>query len=292
MLEPRTTNTAGHRFIPHQMLELLGIHADQGDVSELLQKQKELTAVILRVGIDGGEDMIRQTDSATVFAAVNRLFELAVPAVRQFGGVVDRFLDDGFQALFTGELDDGLRAAIQIRENLLRKSYDREERVTIGLTYGEVSVGMVGYEERVSPFTISTHTGIGRFLQEKAYGYHAHILVTGNLLEAVPDYATRYANRLLGLYYIESTDRKERIYDLFDGDDIATRQVKKKTKLLFEKGLELFLAREFVKARGFFIEVLKADRKDRAAREYLSLCDNFRSEPPEDDEAALCLERF
>ncbi|MBR1633888.1 MAG: hypothetical protein IJ682_02370 [Lachnospiraceae bacterium] len=297
------TVTTEHRFIPHQMLQLLGINADEfkqslssasdpGSISKLLQKQREMKAVVLRVGIDGGEDLIRQIEPAEVFAAVNKLFALAVPAVRQFGGVIDRFLDDGFQALFTDERDAGLSAAIQIRENLLRESYEREDRVTIGLTYGNVSVGMIGYEERMSPFTISTHTGIGRFLQEKAYGYHAHILATGNLVDAVPDCATRFANRLLGSYYIESTESVEPIYDLFDGDDIATRQAKKKTKLLFEKGLELFFARDFVRARGFFIEVLKADRKDRAAREYLSLCDNFRGDPPKEGRAALCLERF
>ena len=215
-----------------------------------------------------------------------------MPAVRQYNGVIDRFLDDGFQALFTESWDDGLKAAIQIRENLIRECYINEDLVTIGLTFGPVSLGMLGYAERLTPLMISTHTRIGRFLQICAYRYHAHILVTGNLLEAVPDFATRYGNRMLGSFYMESSQKRERIYDLFDGDALNTRQSKRKTKLLFEKGVEQFLNRDFVKARSFFIEVLKADRKDRAARNYLSLCDAFRSEPPAMEERALCLEEF
>jgi hypothetical protein len=42
---------------------------------------------------------------------------------------------------------------------------------------------------------------------------------------------------------------------------------------MFEKGVELFAERKYDQARLHFVEVLKADRQDLAAKEYVYLCD-------------------
>ncbi|MBR1630154.1 MAG: hypothetical protein IJ679_12970 [Lachnospiraceae bacterium] len=284
--------TTADIFVPNQLLQFLGIQADEAAFSDMLKKQIECNAVVLQVGIDKGEEVLHSTNAAATFSLVNELFELAVPAVRRFNGMIDCFLENGFQALFTKSREDGVRAAIQIRENILQRKYIYEDRVTVGLAYGPVSVGVIGFEDRVSPITMSMHTSIARFLQKKAGEYHAHILLTGTLLESISDYATLYGHRPLGLFYRESEKKEERIYDLFDGDAPAARQTKRKTKQLFEKGMHVFLERDFVKARGFFIEVLKADRSDTAARKYLSLCDGFLLAPPSESIRSLCLERM
>ena len=279
-------------FVPHRLLSIMGFQEGRVDISEMLKTQIEVNAVVLRVGIDSDEEGILRSESSDLFASVNHLFALSVPAVRQFDGVIDRFMENGFQALFTNDREDGLRAAIQIRENMLKEQYRFEACSTIGLSYGPVTLGVIGVDDRVSPVTMSMQTNIAQLLQNKARRYHARILATGSLMEHVPEYALHYGIRMLGEYYHESSKCRGRIYDVFDGDDLVMRSVKRKTRLLFEKGLNYFLEREFVKARGYFIEVLKADRTDKAARNYLSLCDSYRSEPPSEDAWALCLERM
>ena len=83
----------------------------------------------------------------------------------------------------------------------------------------------------------------------------------------------------------------ERIFDIFDGDTTDIRNRKRKTRMLFEKGVRLFMAREFAEARSYFIEVLKADRDDKAAREYVFLCDKYYSLPPDRvEEATIYIE--
>ena len=75
--------------------------------------------------------------------------------------------------------------------------------------------------------------------------------------------------------HLRTSDRAEKIYDVYDGDAMEDRERKDLTKEKFEEGVRRFLAREFYEARLCFIEVLKLYRFDYAAREYLYLCNSF-----------------
>lgn len=51
--------------------------------------------------------------------------------------------------------------------------------------------------------------------------------------------------------------------------------LKKQIKEVFEKGIEYYLSKDFYNARRCFIEVLKEYQNDKAAKEYLILCDEY-----------------
>ena len=72
-----------------------------------------------------------------------------------------------------------------------------------------------------------------------------------------------------------------KIYDVFDGDEKDTRNRKRQTKMLFEKGVLLFSEQNYQEARQHFIEVLKTDRMDKAAKEYVYLCEWYLNESEE-----------
>ena len=60
---------------------------------------------------------------------------------------------------------------------------------------------------------------------------------------------------------------------MFDGDPVEVRNQKRRTKTAFEKGVKVFAEGDFPQARVCFIEVLKTDQQDLAARRYVHLCE-------------------
>ena len=72
----------------------------------------------------------------------------------------------------------------------------------------------------------------------------------------------------------------EKIYDVFDGDDNDMRNRKRQTRMVFESGIQLYTEQKFEEARQHFIEVLKSDRYDLAAKEYVYRCEEYTREKP------------
>lgn len=274
------------QFLPAELLEMMGIYKGSRQPEELLAEQKELHAVILHENIVGFEELIHKTEIKEVYRLVNQTLFLSIPVIDKKNGIIDSFRDAGAVALFTGQVQDGLDAAISICEEITKfDDWERYQNFAVGLSYGTVMAGIVGYGKRLSVLTLSTYMRLGEFLQKAAPGYYARILAAGSYAEKIGGFEKHYNHRLLGLFYIRETNSTEKVFDIFDGDRTSIRNSKRKTKMLFEKGVGLFIAREFAQARGYFIEVLKADRNDKAAREYVFLCDKYSSMPPE--QAAL-----
>jgi class 3 adenylate cyclase len=232
-------------------------------------------------------------ETKETYSFINRTLSVCIPAIYEGGGVVNQFRDAGVTALFTSRLEQGLNAAVSICEEIakLPDTEKRYEHFSIGLCYGTVMVGMVGHNERMSLLTLSTYTGFGVFLQKKAPKYYARILAAGSYIEKIENFEKKFNHRFLGYIYIRNTNSIEKIYDIFDGDTAAVRNQKRKTRMIFEKGVALFLERKFQEARIYFIEVLKTDRYDRAAREYVLLCERYgaKTEQESDD---ICIERY
>ena len=270
------------QFLPIELLTMMGIEGGFKKSIEPLTEQKELQAVILNANIVGFKELIHNTEIKEVYRLINQTLSYSIPAIYGNNGMIDSFKDAGVVALFTGQVEDGLDAAILICEKIIQ-SGEREtcQNFTVGLCYGTVMAGVVGYGRKLSVLTLSTYTGMGKFLQKVALKYYARILAAECYVKKIEDFEKNYNYRLLGVFYIRDIDRVEKVFDIFDGDRTDVRNRKRKTKMLFEKGVSLFMEREFAQARGYFIEVLKADRNDKAAREYVFLCDKYGSMPEE-----------
>lgn len=275
------------KFLPSELLGMMGIQDDSRQSADLLEEQKELQAVILNENIVGFEELIHSTEIKEVFRLINQTLAFSIPIIHDNHGMIDIFQDAGVVALFTGDVEDGLNAAISICEEMIKlENWEKYQNFAVGLSCGTVMAGVVGYGRKLSVLTLSTYMGLGQFLQKMAPRYYARILAAGSYVEKVKDFEKNYNQRLLGLIYIRDTDSMEKVFDIFDGDRTGIRNKKRKTKMIFEKGVSLFIAKEFAQARSYFIEVLKADRNDRAAREYVYLCDKYSNMTFEQKRAA------
>lgn len=232
------------------------------------------------------ERTIRKKSTKEMIDAINQILTACVPVVSNYEGMVEGFQNAGFTALFDNGCKAAVLSAVTICQKLNRMvllNQLQKNQVGIGIAYGEVALGIVGQESRMAAITVSQYRDTACWLQSIAKQYQAHILITQTAANCIPDFFESYHTRTLGFLYNTYTGYKDRVYDIYDGDTREEIESKNDTKELFEKGVELFCVRDFAGARQKFIAVLKRFRKDKAAKEYLYLCDRYSSQKNQKD---------
>lgn len=281
--EVEELNQGYDRFVPSQMFRLLG-RSSVVDVGLGDQARAEIAMVSMQVE-DFGE-LSRKLPASQLFAFINQVLSESIPPVMENGGVIEYFEKAGFQAFYMESVKDALHGAVSVSQRVAaavregRLGVKRPIRMTTGITYGPVMVGVVGQEQRMNNITISEQTVVAGYLQSIGGRYCANILITGSAAKQIPGFEEAFHSRFLGFLKIESLDTAERIYDVFDGDDEEIRHMKMATKHIFENGVRLYSAGLYSQARSAFIEVLKQFRKDDGAREYLFRCNQKEQDEP------------
>lgn len=265
-------------MLPNRLLKLFQ-KKDTGEVC--IGEGKKIRAAVLSFNMSGFSAMTRSQTAEEIFRFVNGVLSQAIPHVLFQDGAIERFVDAGFRAFYLNAPERALRSAVSICESVNQAEHIQQD-YSIGLSYGDVMAGMVGHENRLGLLTISETTGIAEFLQELAERCGARILISGSLKKQIPDFEKHYNSRYLGCIYLKAANAMEDLYDVYDGDGPEDKNGKRRTRLLFEKGVELFQSHRFYDARNHFIEVLKANRMDGAAREYLYLCNRYESQKEKD----------
>lgn len=258
------------RVIPGEFLKLLKIKS----YSELeVGAQQYFSAVIMDVNRTDFSGMVHDKETEEVFAAINGMLGGVIPIICSQGGLIDSFEGGGISAFFTDTSEQALAAAVSLCEEMNASENKEYATVTAGLTKGQVMIGVVGHEERMTILLLSEAKELAGFLRAIGYTYYARILVTKDLLDSLGEGALRFNSRILGKIHIRSRDCSVIVCDVFDGDKVEIRNKKRRTRIVFEKGVELFWAGELEQARQHFVEVLKLDAADRAAAFYLLRCD-------------------
>ncbi len=259
-----------YKFIPAKILNLLGKESIQ-EVGLGDETQGEFTILSLHA-----LDYPRQSadfSAEQVYKDINRVLSVLVDPINSHHGVVEHFEDTGLSAFFAVGSREALDAAIEI-QRLPKQQIPGGSR-TIAISYGRVMIGVIGHEQRMEATTISAHSDLAKELRLKGDKYGAHILITHLVYEQIADFEEHYHARYLGNIYLAKNNTYERVYDVYEGDAEEEFYGKDLTKSLFEKGVDLFVAKKFYEARLVFVEVLKQHRKDKAAKEYLYRCDKY-----------------
>ena len=118
---------------------------------------------------------------------------------------------------------------------------------------------------------------LSRYLSDIAVRYESKILITKTASGSVRSFENRFSSRKLGIVHSKATGEDELIYDIFDSDPTDLKYRKKRSRLVFETGVSLFLQEKYLQSRSYFIELLKFDRNDSTAKKYIFMCDNALS---------------
>ncbi|MBR6101121.1 MAG: hypothetical protein IKP95_01700 [Ruminococcus sp.] len=223
-----------------------------------------------------------QRTSDEMISVLGAILGSAAPVIEKHGGRICWISEAGISAVFEGECDRALRCAAEICSAPALTSEAASAKLTVGIHYGSVSMGTLSCGSFSSFIAISDDNSLARRVSELAVGFGAVILVTAAAAERIRDFGSRFSSRRLGLIHSRCDGRDTELYDVFDGDPADIKYKKRRSKLFFEKGVELFLAESYLQARSYFIELLRFDRSDAPAKEYVYKCDSFISDPQQD----------
>lgn len=269
--EMEELNRACQRFLSPETFAIL----QKESVAEIgLGDLAEAKLTVLSMEPCRFREKTKRMSPAETFGYINGILDGLIPSVLKQGGTIAKFEKAGLCSFYRVCAKEALNSALNSCETLRAKG----ERLRAGIAYGTVIVGIAGQEERMNILSLSEQIKISAFLMKIAPKYYASILISGAAAAQVPKMRTSYHTRFLGYLKEETAGRLFAIYDVFDADEPEDRRFKQITKERFEQGVSLFCAGNYTEARGAFIEVLKQNRKDKAAGHYLGLCSRYLKE--------------
>ncbi len=247
----------------------------QAAARELLNEQKSINAAIVNAHVSDFADTILELSATDVFRYINHVVSKIIPIVEETGGEVDKIFEAGIDAIYSSDYPSALQGAISMCQTMskARLGYYDFKEFAVGICYGFVMVGVVGVGKSYASLNVSEYMELSKYIQSIARKHYSKLLVTGSYVALLDNFDQRFNSRYLGKIYVNQMSAYEDLYDVYDADTLDTRNKKRKTKMNFENGVRLFIQKDYYEARLQFVETLKADRNDRAAKEYLLLCD-------------------
>jgi adenylate cyclase len=223
-----------------------------------------------------------------VFAELGDYFELVTDiVVEKFGGTLDKFVGDGIVALFNapGAMERHAEVACQAALEVVQKLSDIEAerraanrpifQTRIGLHTGEVLVGNIGTQKRLSYSAIGDAVNLSSRLEGLNKLYGTLILASGQTKTETGDrFEWRYVDRVAVLGRSQGTD----VFEL-----LGYRSTVSSNKLglrdEYEAGLQKYFDGDFRSAAVHFASVLALQPGDGASQLLLARCNQLALRP-------------
>ena len=236
-------------------------------------------ASILNISTAFFRDKVMINKDAGHITAIIMQAEDVVYALEKYNGKLLNISRNGIAAMFENNCNDALQFSITLCQDaglIERKELFRG--LSIGIDYGTLCICKVGSMDLNMPLLMSETIDTTVKLSENAQKYNSRILITSDAVSRLSGVSKNYNIRRLGKIYHTATDKSEEIFDVYDGDHADIKYSKMRSRLFFETGVDLFLKGSYLEARSYFIEILKVDRNDAAAKQYVFRCDNCIAE--------------
>jgi len=270
-------NTAYSRFVPNEFLQLLG-HESILDVKLGDHVKKEMA--ILFSDIRSFTTLSEHMSPEENFAFINSYLKMVVPAIRKHNGFIDKYIGDAVMAVFHEQAEDSLLAAIEMQKQVLRYNCDRVTNGEIpiaigtGVHVGSLMLGTVGEAQRMEETVISDAVNVTSRLEGLTKIFGSSVIFSEKILIELED-PTKYKYRFLGKVPIKGRKDAISVFEAFDGEAPDIIELKVKTRIDFELGINFYYDRKFAHGAEMFQRVLNKNPVDKAAQLYLERCQKF-----------------
>lgn len=180
------------KFVPKQVLDKI-IYNSENDKPQI-EEIKTLT--LLNIDIRGFSELSRHIGSQKTVSLLNNFFSVMGGIVFKHYGIVDKYLGDGFLALFgapvssTEDADNAITAGFEMKKSLvavnryLEKKFGTTVQMGISIHTGEVVVGNIGFEKKMDYTVIGDPVNTVFRLQNLTKSFPNGILISENTLRA------------------------------------------------------------------------------------------------------------
>jgi class 3 adenylate cyclase/GAF domain-containing protein len=214
------------KFVPKQVLDRI-IHGSETEKT-VIEELRTLT--LLNLDIRGFSLMSKDIGPQKTVSLLNRFFSIMGDIVFKHNGIVDKYLGDGFLAIFgapvasTRDADNALIAALEMRRALhaANKTFQKEIgtgiKIGTSILTGEVVVGNIGFEKKMDYTVIGDAVNAVFRLQDLTRFYPDGILLG--------ETTRRACRSSFNLVPIDETLGELKLYALLDGTDDRTSRGK------------------------------------------------------------------
>lgn len=180
-----------------QLMNIFGQHVSPEVVDKLLNQNVDIESEIKHVcvmflDIRNFTSFSENKSPVEVVNFLNTLFEFMIQIVNQNNGIINKFLGDGFMAVFGAPLSNGkdcvnaVQASIEILEKV--KEYNETGKILptkigIGLHSGDAVTGNVGSDLRKEYTVIGDVVNLASRIEQLTKQYGEQILISEDVLQ-------------------------------------------------------------------------------------------------------------
>jgi adenylate cyclase len=271
------------RYVPSDLVaQLINGNIDAGIGGE----QRELTMFFSDIA--HFTSISEKMQPAELVGDLCRYFELVSKTILDNHGTIDKYIGDSVMAFWGAPVrmeDHAQRAcasAILVRNNLTRlfRQWGNQGKAPfytrIGIHTGEVTVGNMGYNERLNYTVIGDAVNLASRLEGANKIYGTHIMVSEDTYaKCRDDFEFRRLDKITVVGRKEGLD----IYELYAVKNDIEKSVRKLFQY-YERGLQYYFDRNWKEAYKYFSAVLKYRPSDGPSQTMRRRCVKYIQYPP------------
>ncbi len=216
------------KFVPFDVIEEI---INEGRFKRKNEKKK---VVILFSDIRSFTSITETNDAEKVIKFLNLYFHEMVTSIKEYGGVIDKFIGDAIVAIFEEKdniniADTALQAAVLMLNN--QKKIELNDiaipitgfRIGIGLHLGEVIAGNIGSNEKTAYTVVGKTTGVAENLEGLTKKFNTEILFSDELfnhLDTMKKYVVKVEDHI---YKLSDNFQLDTMIDTVKGALISTK---------------------------------------------------------------------
>ncbi len=265
------------RFLPREFFALLG----KADATEVrLGDQVERTMTMLFSDIREFTALSEAMTPQQNFDFINSYLGQMEPVIREYGGLIDKYVGDGIMALYPNSADKAVQGSIAMLDRLAHYNAGRKKagyqpiRIGIGLNTGLAMLGTVGGERRMEGTVISDAVNLASRIEGMTKRYGVGLLISEHTFYRLGnsgDYCIRFLDRVR----VKGKSQPQSVYEVFDNDPLKLRQAKLRNVRNFEEALACYHFKKIERAAELLQRCLADNPDDSPARVYLERCETF-----------------
>lgn len=268
------TSRAYSRFVPHEFFKLLG--KDDIRVVEFGDHVRRDVGILFS-DIRSFTTLSEGLTPHDAFSFVNAYFSKMAPCIRSHDGFVDKYIGDGMMALFPGDPRAAVAGALGMCTELMHYNERRAGRghpeieIGVGIHFGSVILGVVGYEEQMQVTAIGDAVNLAARIEGLTKDYGTRMIVSQDVGEH-PDVKDKFRFRVLDHVRVKGKTVPVTIHEVLDALPGAQADKRWADAKIFTAAVHEFQEGRVRQAEAMFVEILGRNPDDRAAQLYAARC--------------------
>jgi predicted ATPase/class 3 adenylate cyclase len=270
------------RFVPAEFLRSLKrasiVEVGLGD-----SIRQEMS--ILFSDVRGFTRLVESMPASEHVSFINGYLGHMEPAIVQHGGFVDSYLGDGILALFEGDPDNALYAAIAMSRELGRFNEGRGREgkepieMGVGVSTGSLTLGTIGGPSRIKCGVVGDPVNLAARIESLTRRFGSFLLISHETRDRLKN-PEAFELRRIDRVRVKGKRNPIDLYEVLDAEPALRRDAKRQTRARFDEALSAYIDGRFDEAERLFRACVVSAPEDGAAEQLAVRSREYRLKPP------------